>query len=382
MPAVSSPATPGAREPLRTGRRRRSPHRAAPALVLGAALTLSACGSVSEHPAGQPTPGAHQTSAQGTGSGTDVVAVATTTQLGSVLEQITRCAGTEAVSVMGPGDDPHDFAPSSAQIAQMTQVPVVFANGLGLEIGMQTALENAAADGATVVEVGPELDPLPFAGEDGHDHAGTEHAETAHDHGEHEHEHEEHAEEDHAEHDLAGHDHGPLDPHVWMDAGRLATAAEFMGQTLAEELEDPEYTRCGAQAAAQLQSLDEELHALLDQIPQERRTVVTDHAAYGYFAQAYGFETAAVVVSGGGTDAEPSSAELAELIRDVQDSGADALLTSQGGGARLVQTVAEEAGGLPVVPMYESGVGPEDSGASTYAEAMCANARALVEALG
>lgn len=81
--------------------------------------------------------------------------MATTTQLGSVLGQITQCAGTASATVMGPGDDPHDFAASSQQIAQMAGAEVVFANGLGLEAGLEAALSNAEADGATIVEVAP-----------------------------------------------------------------------------------------------------------------------------------------------------------------------------------------------------------------------------------
>lgn len=50
----------------------------------------------------------------------------------------------------------------------MVSSGLVFSNGLGLEGGMESALANAEADGATVVEVAPQLDPLPFGG---HDHA-------------------------------------------------------------------------------------------------------------------------------------------------------------------------------------------------------------------
>ncbi|MDI3329983.1 MAG: zinc ABC transporter substrate-binding protein, partial [Micrococcus sp.] len=138
----------------------RRPRRLLPALGV-AAVTLLAVTSCS---AGGGAVGTEGASGGPGGAATgDPVAVATTTQLGSVLGDITACAGTSSTTLMGPGDDPHDFSPSSQQIAGMTQAELVVANGLGLESGMESALENAEADGARVLEVAPELSPLPYA---------------------------------------------------------------------------------------------------------------------------------------------------------------------------------------------------------------------------
>lgn len=348
-----------------------SRRRLLPGLGLGltALLVLSACGaSPDDDTSPQQGAGTSGAASSEQAAPSDVVAMATTTQLGSVLEQITQCAGTTSTSVMGPGDDPHDFSASSQQVAQMTTAEVVFANGLGLEAGMDAALANAEADGATIVEIAPQLDPLPFAAhdghaeDDGHDHAADDRADEAH------------SADD-------GHDHGPLDPHVWMDVGRMATAAELMGQELAEATGDQSYTDCAQTVHDELTQTDETVREIIAQIPEDRRTLVTDHAAYNYFADAYGIEVSGVVIPGGATDAEPSSQELAALVQQIRDAGADALLTSLGAGGRMLQTVAQEVGDVPVVELYEGGVGPEGSGAETYAKAMEFNATALAEAL-
>ena len=316
--------------------------RALPAAVLAAALlALTSCGATSG--GGQPS---------GADAGEAPVAVATTTQLGSVLEDITSCAGTTSVTLMGPGDDPHDYSPSSRQVAQLARAGLVVANGLGLEAGMRSALDNARADGATLLEVGPELDPLPSDGED----------------------------QGHAPDD--GHDHGEFDPHVWMDASRMAAAAGVIGAALAQQTGDQEYDRCGEEVAGGLEDTDRQVREILSAVPPDRRTLVTDHAAYAYFAEAYGFEVAGVVVPGGSTDAEPSSERLAGLVAGMERDGADALVMSAGSGNRLVQALSAETGGaVPVVELYEGGVGPEGSGAESYHDAMLASARALADAL-
>lgn len=327
-------------------------------LVAAALLTLTSCASGEAGGAGTGT---------GSAGAGEPVAIATTTQLGSVLADITACAGTSSATLMGPGDDPHDFSPSSRQIAEMTRSGLVVVNGLGLESGMQAALDNAAADGATLLEVGPGLDPLPLGegeslGEEGaHDHA---------------------AGDGHGHHEGDGHDHGDLDPHVWMDVARMADAAGLIGDALAEASGEDAYAGCGQEVAADLRATDQEVREILSGIPQDRRTLVADHAAYGYFADAYGFEVAGVVVPGGSTDAEPSSERLAGLVSDMERTGADALVMSAGSGNRLVEALAAETGGeVPVVELYEGGVGPEGSGAEDYAQAMLTNARALADAL-
>ncbi|MEW1981797.1 metal ABC transporter substrate-binding protein [Citricoccus sp. NPDC079358] len=298
------------------------------------------------------------TGTEGASGGTEPVAVATTTQLGNILDSITTCAGTTSSTVMGPGDDPHDFSPSSRQIAEMAGAGLVVTNGLGLEAGMQTALDNAEADGAHLVAVAPEVDPLPFAEHDGHEGGS--------------------ADDDSAE----GHSHDGDDPHFWLDVARMGQAAELIGAELAEVTGDGQYADCGTQTAEELVAVDAEVREILETVPEDRRTLVTDHAAYNYFAEAFGFEIAGVVVPGGSTDAEPSSGELAGLVTQMNQEGADALVTGAGAGNRLMGALSAETGGeVPVVELYEGGIGPEGSGAKTYAEAMVLNARTLAEAL-
>ena len=108
---------------------------------------------------------------------------------------------------------------------------------------------------------------------------------------------------------------------------------------------------------------------------------MADHDAYGYFADAYGFEVSGVVIPGGSTDAEPSSQELADLARGMRDDGVDAIVTSVASQNALVETVAGEAGDVAVVELYESGVGPAGTPEADYAEAMLHNARTLADAL-
>lgn len=332
-------------------------------LALPLVLTLAACGSPAAAPASDPaTPSANTA---------PPVAVATTTQLGSILADVTSCAGTTSATLMGPGDDPHDFSVSSREVAELTKAKLVISNGLNLESGLEAALNGAKSDGATVFEVAPLLDPLSYASIEeaqaaqhaGHDHQASTGSASSSGHDE-------------------GHNHGEFDPHVHMDVARMAKAAGLIGAELTKVTGDGKYATCGQEVEAKLVETDKQVRETLSLVPAEKRVLVTDHEAYNYFAAAYDFEVAGVVIPGGSTDAEPSSQELADLVKVVREDKVSAIFSNNTVNPRLVEAVAAEAGtDLKVVQLFEGSVGPAGSGAETYSDMMLTNARLIADAL-
>lgn len=290
-------------------------------------------------------------SAGGTSDGVSVVA--TTTVLGDVARQVVECGGGEVRTLMPVGADPHDFSPSSADITEMVRSDLVIANGLGLEESLQSALASAADDGARVLELAPLLDPLPF-GEDGHDAAPT-----------------------------SGSDGGGReDPHVWLDVQRMAMGASLIGAELTDVTGDDAYATCGEEVSAALTETDAQVRDVLAAIPAGERILVTDHDAFGYFADAYDFEVAGVVIPGGSTLAQPSSSELAALAQTVRDTGVRAIFANTANPTALVDALANEVGGdIEVIALYEGSLGPEGSGAETYQDMMLTNARLIADGL-
>jgi ABC-type Zn uptake system ZnuABC Zn-binding protein ZnuA len=57
----------------------------------------------------------------------------------------------------------------------------------------------------------------------------------------------------------------------------------------------------------------------VNQIPQERRKLVTDHTVFTYFASRYGFEQIGAVVPSYSTLAQPSAQQLAELEDTIRE---------------------------------------------------------------
>ena len=249
------------------------------------ALLLAGCGG------GDAVPGA----VPGECGSPDVVV--TTSILGDVVGNVVGDRGRVEV-LMPVGADPHSFQPSASQAAALREADLVVVNGLGLEEGLHDVIEAAEADGVTVVEAASFVEALPFGEVAGHEGEGTAV------------EGEEHA-------------HGTLDPHIWTDPARMADVVTGLGEALASA--DPacaDRWRAAAEGYRQeLLDLDEEIAAILEAVPAAQRKLVTNHLAFGYFADRYGFEVLGAIIPGGATFAAPSPADLAALVETLRGRG-------------------------------------------------------------
>ena len=163
----------------------------------------------------------------------------------------------------------------------------------------------------------------------------------------------------------------------------MSRAAANIGAELARATGDETYAGCGKQVASELEDTHEQVKQILAVVPEERRVLVTDHDAFGYFAQAYGFRVVGVVVPGGSTDAEPSSQDLAAITDVIRTHNVAAIFSNTAASDKLVKAVAAEAGqDVRIIPLHVGSVGPKGSDADTYAKMMTANATLIAEALG
>ena len=288
------------------------------------------------------------------GAGERLNVVATTSLIGDVVSQI----GGEYItlaSVMGVGQDPHTYEPVPADIALLEQADVIFSNGLDFEEGLVEPLASLA-DRVPVVPVSAGVDVL----SGGHEH--DEHAAGGHEHDEH----------------AAG------DPHTWMDPRNVMIWADNIAYALSAL--DPAHAdsyRANAEAyKAQLEELDNYIAAQVARIPEANRKLVTDHEALGYFARRYGFEVVGAVIPNVTTSAEPSAADLAELIETIRTEQVRAIFVSTSVSDELSRVVAEEVGyEVQVLYLYHE-LGEPGSGAETYLGMMRTDVDTIVAGLG
>lgn len=283
-------------------------------------------------------------------TGQGPVVVATTSILGDIAAGVVGEQGE--VEVLIPlGADAHDFAPSAQQVSLISTADLVVANGLGLESGLQDVLASAVDDGVPVIELAPLVDPLPFPSPQGAE-----------------------GEED---------EHRDLDPHFWMDPVRVADAAVALGDEMAGLVPDGDWGQHAADYAAEMSSAHAVIGGLLDGIAPDQRQMITNHESFGYFAERYGFEILGVVIPGGSTLAEPSSAHLAELIGLMRETGARLIFAETSQPSTLTDAIAAEMGDeVEVVELFTESLGGPGSGAETLSAMLIANAELIASALG
>jgi zinc/manganese transport system substrate-binding protein len=296
----------------------------------------------------------------GSGSGSEEQGspriVVTTTILGDLVSQVVGDDADVEV-LMPPGADPHDYEPSAAQAAAVREADLVVANGLGLEARLLDTLEAAEADGVRVLQVAPQLDPVPFedgGGADDHDHGDDEH------------------------------DHEGDDPHVWLDPDRMAEAAGLVAGEIADAtgLDRAALDERAATYAAAARRAAEEADGILATVPADQRVLVTNHDALGYFARRFDLQLVGVAIPGGSTLAEPSAGELAELAELVRDEGVRAVFSETIVPARVLDALAREAGSdVAVVELYTDSLGEPGSPAATYPGMIVEDARRVADGL-
>ncbi len=271
---------------------------------------------------------------------TDGFEVVVTTSIWADVVEALDTLDEWTVEVLVPrGADPHEYAPSAAQVATLHGADLVVANGLGLEEGLEEALLAAEAEGVRVVWVAPGLDPLPLGDGD-----------------------------------------GGLDPHVWLDPLRVGTAATLIASEVDELLGGTAASDAARGFVDDMHALRTEMEGMLEGVYDRR--LVTNHDALGYFADRFGFVVIGTVIPGGSTVAEPSSREVAALIRTIREAGISAIFVDAGLPHLVADAVADEFGGTVSVVQLTTGSLASEGEAATLVGLHRLNARLIAEALG
>ncbi|MCB0208297.1 MAG: zinc ABC transporter substrate-binding protein [Anaerolineae bacterium] len=288
--------------------------------------------------------------------------VATSNIIGDMIRNVSGDL-VELTILMPPGSDPHAFQPAPQDAAAVADADVVFANGLNFEEFLDELIANAGGE-AVAIRVANGVEAQAFDKDD-EEHAEDEHHEEG----------DEHSEADH-------HHHDGVDPHAWMTPYN-ALVYVYNIETALSAL-DPAHAetyQANAEAyKAQLEDLDRWVFEQVETIPPENREMVTDHDAFGYYADRYGLEIVGAVIPSYSTAAEPSAQEMAKLQEAIAEFDTPALFVGTSVNPTLAEQVAADTG-TQLVPLYTGSLGPAGSGAETYIDYIRYNTKAIVDAL-
>lgn len=270
----------------------------------------------------------------------------------SIVADVVRNVGgdlIELTTLMPLGSDPHTFEPTPQDAAAVADAHVVFINGAGLELFLESLLQSMGSrEKIVAVSQGIELRRLD--------------------------------EEHHEEHEEQG--HGDVDPHVWFDPLNVLVWTGNIEQALSRL--DPHHASAYAANSAayqvKLRELDAWIQEQVAQVPATRRRLLTDHTVFGYFAARYGFEQVGTLFPGLSTLAQPSARELAALTEAIRAYDVKALFVGTTVNPSLARQVAEDSG-RRLVFLYTGSLSAPDGPAADYLSLMRYDVAAIVEAL-
>lgn len=175
---------------------------------------------------------------------------------------------------------------------------------------------------------------------------------------------------------------GGMDPHVWLDPNNIIVCVENIREGLTHFDPDgaAEFQSNADAYVAELQALDAWILEQVDQVPVEKRLLVTNHEAFGYFAERYGFTIVGTVLASFSTDASPSAQQMAGLIDQIKSTGAPAIFLDAGDNPALAQQIADETGVRVVTDLHLESL-TDGVPAATYLEMMKYNVTQIVNAL-
>ena len=259
------------------------------------------------------------------------------------LADITRNIAGDRISVdslLPVGADPHAYQAAPSDVAKIAESNLLILNGLEYEHFIEPLLENAGGE-RLMIEATAGLSPRKDAGSE----------------------------------------HG-VDPHMWLDPNLVVTYVENIRDGLIQvDVEGTQIYKANADAyIVQLKDLDRWIVEQVNTIPAERRLLVTNHEAIGYFAERYGFEVAGAVIPSLSTDAGTSAKELAALIEVIKTSGAPAIFLGEVENPDLANQIAAETDVKVVDNLHLESL-TVGAPAATYIDMMKHNVNQIVEAL-
>jgi len=279
-------------------------------------------------------------SACGDGGGDDAepTVTATTTQVADLARNV---AGerAEVVGLLTAGSDPHDYEPRPSDAEALIDSDLIVRSGGDVDAWLDQLIESSGSDA-------PDLALL--------DRVETIEAD------------------------------GEADPHWWQDPRNAIGAVEAIRDELIAADPDgrTEYESNAAEYVRELTRLDRSIEDCFAELPPADRKLVTSHDSLAYFADRYGIEVVGTAIPALTTQAQASAGETAELVDLIRSEGVPAVFPEAGVNPDLEEAIAAEAGATVGGELWADALGPEGSGAETYAEAMAANAATMVTELG
>ena len=199
---------------------------------------------------------------------------------------------------------------------------------------------------------------------DGHDHGHDDHDDHSDEEDDHSDEEDDHSDEE-DDHDGHSSEEIEYDPHSWLSPLAFRAQVDLVVEALSQQY--PEHKDTFEENAeafkAELDSLHMKYSAISDEC--EQRTVVANHNAYSYIGNTYDIRF--VTVHGLDPEGEPSAADIAEVLEQIEEDGLTILFVEEYTNPDAVAGIVEQTKsgtmpeGISIQTLYTMEMPPMDS---------------------
>lgn len=276
----------------------------------------------------------------------EIRVVATTGMVADVVQHV----GGDRVDVdglMGPGVDPHLYKATEGDVIRLADADVVFYNGLHLEAKLSEVFERMGSRGRTVaVTDGIPRDRLIASAAFG----------------------------------------ASYDPHVWFDVRLWMDSVREVRDAMAslDPAHAAAYKTNAKRYLADLAELDRYVRRRVQEVPRERRVIITAHDAFNYFGRAYGFEVRGL--QGISTATEAGTGDIQDLAEFIVARRIPSIFVESSVSPRTIEAVREavRARGFDVGiggSLFSDAMGDPDTPEGRYTGMVRHNVDTIVEGL-
>ena len=268
---------------------------------------------------------------------------------GMVNDIVKNIAGNQfqTVSLMGPGVDPHLYKASAGDLKTLTDAQLIFYNGLHLELKMIDIFEKMSQTKPTVA-ITKQISKKSL---------------------------------------LSSPDYEGLhDPHIWFDVTLWIEATRTVTDALIEfsPTHRETFTKNSTAYIKQLTELNQWISEQINQIPSNKRILVTAHDAFGYFGKAYGFRV--VGLQGISTASEAGTKDIQNTAKIIIDNQVPTIFIESSVPVRKIQALqaaVQATGGTVQIgeTLFTDAMGDPTTEEGTYIGMIRHNINSIVKGL-
>ena len=221
-------------------------------------------------------------------------------------------------NITPPGIEPHDFEPTSPDVAKIYGSKLFVFNGNGVDAWAEKLAPSLESYHVTVIKMSDRVESLKSSSEN---------------------------EEE-------------PDPHFWLDPISMSTQTDIIADTLIkiDPANTEEYNKNRNTLKSDLAQLDVEYKNGLASC--QIREIITSHNAFAYLAKRYDFNTFHIL--GLSPEEDPSPKKIAEVVELAKNKNIKYIFFETMASPKLSQTIAQEVGATTLVLNPIEGLSDED----------------------